>query len=71
MMGLAPRVVRAAQPPIGPLGLGLRGVALLGYTEVGVVDAEDGLSDDLDGLAGDFLLIKQISGVSATAQPSG
>jgi hypothetical protein len=40
-----------------PLGLGLRGIALLGYTELGVVDAEDGVSDDLDCLPSDFLLI--------------
>jgi hypothetical protein len=44
------------------LGLGLCGIALLGYTELGVVDAEDGLSDDLDGLAGDFLLIRIFAG---------
>jgi hypothetical protein len=41
MLPFAPRAVRA-------LGLGLGGVALLGYTDLGVVDAEDGLSGDLD-----------------------
>src|ERR1700733_12335549 len=50
------------EPPSWPLGLGLRGVALLGYTQLGVVDAEDGLSDDLDCLAGDFLLIRIFAG---------
>jgi hypothetical protein len=32
--------------------------ALLGYTQLGVVNARDGLSDDLDRLAGDFLLVR-------------
>ena len=50
------------KPPSWPLGLGLSGIALLGYTELGVVDAEDGLSDDLDSLAGDFLLIRIFAG---------
>jgi hypothetical protein len=56
--------VRAAfsSRPRRPLGLGLCGVALLGYTQLGVVDAEDGLSDDLDCLAGDFLLIRVFAG---------
>jgi hypothetical protein len=55
------RAARASRP-WRPLGLGLRGIALLGYTELGVVDAEDGLSDDLDCLAGDFLLIRIFAG---------
>src|SRR3984885_1180652 len=50
------------EPPRRPLGLRLCGVALLGYTELGVVDAEDGLSDELDCLAGDFLLIRVFAG---------
>jgi hypothetical protein len=45
-----------------PLGLGLRGIAMVSYTELGVVDAENVLSDDFDGLAGDFLLIRIFTG---------
>jgi hypothetical protein len=55
------RAARASRP-WRPLGLGLCGVALLGYTQLGVVDAEDGLSDELDGLACDFLLIRIFAG---------
>ena len=56
--------VRAAfsSRPRRPLGLGLCGIALLGYTQFGVVDAEDRLSYELDGLAGDFLLIRIFAG---------
>jgi hypothetical protein len=51
-----------ASRPSEAIGLGLCGIALLGYTQLGVVDAEDGLSDELDGLAGDFLLIRIFAG---------
>jgi hypothetical protein len=45
-----------------PLSFGLCGVALLGLSEFAVVDAEDGLSDDLEGLTGDLLLIRVFAG---------
>ena len=56
--------VRAAfsSRPRRPLGLGLCDVTLLGYTQLDVVDAEDGLSDEFDGLASDFLLIRVFAG---------
>jgi hypothetical protein len=56
--------VRAAfsSRPRRPLGVGLCGVALFGYTQFGVVDAEDGLSNEFDRLAGDFLLIRVFAG---------
>ena len=56
--------VRAAfsSRPRRPLGLGICGVDLVGYTQLGVVDAEDGLSDELDGLTRDFLLIRIFAG---------
>jgi hypothetical protein len=58
----SPWAARAREPPSGPLGLGLCGIALLGDTDLGVADAEDGLSDDLNCLAGDFLLIRIFAG---------